>query len=70
MEKSPSGTLNGQDWRAIGKSFIIGLAGIVAVYAAAQIEAIDWATVGKYGFIIAPLSSVLVNFLRIWAKGR
>lgn len=67
MTPSTSGVLNKYDWKSIGKGALIAAGGALAAYLATQLSIIDWATLGKYGYIIAPFASIVINFLRKWA---
>ena len=66
MQNSPAGYLTKYDWKSIGKGALIAMGGALATYLATQLSIIDWATMGKYGFIIAPVASIVINFLRKW----
>lgn len=68
--ESEKGTINKYEWKSIAKGAMVALAGALAVYVAATLEAIDWSTVGQYGFILSSLASVLINVLRKYAEGK
>ena len=66
METSQPGQLTATNWKAIGKSALLTMGGALVAFLAAQIEVIDWSTLGQYGYIIAPVAAFAINFFRLW----
>ncbi len=66
VEISPVGTVSKFDWKKIGKGALIAAGGSLSIYVAGLLQAIDWSTIGQYGIFLAPLASILINFLNKW----
>lgn len=67
---SAPGTLNAYDWKKLETSFLLAIAGAVALWFADQLSIIDFEALGKWGTIVGPLAPFVVNFLRKWAAGK
>lgn len=60
---SPSGQLSRADMGKIGKGALIALGGAALTILVEVIPGVDF---GKYQVVVAAVSAVLVNLLRIW----
>ena len=65
--KSTKFTITKHDIIKVAKGAGIAMAGALALYLAGVLELIDWSTVGQYGFLLSPLASIVINFLRKFA---
>ena len=60
---SGSGQLNKADMQKVGKGALIALAGAALTVLVDVIPGVDF---GKYQVVVAAVSAVIVNLLRIW----